>query len=184
MITHAQKSSPRPADLSPARYQENRRYVLGVLARRCRWLDSGQREDVFHDAYLVLLEKLASGALDAADMPGGQVRAYLTQTAIHKALDQGKRASRRPSVSLDRDDCAELRSPEPATEDHVIVRDDVRRLEDAVTRLPERRRKVVKLRYYLGCDPRQIQEQLGVSRDVYRHELERGTRAVVQALAA
>lgn len=178
------ETSPRPANHSSVRYQENRRYVLGVLSRRCRWLEPCQREDIFHDAYLVLLEKLASGALDADDMPAGQVRAYLTQTAIHKALDQGKRASRRLSVSLDRDDFAELRSPEPAIEDHVIVREDARRLQDAVTSLPERRQRVIKLRYYLGCDPQQIQEQLGVSRDVYRHELERGTRAVTQALAA
>jgi RNA polymerase sigma factor (sigma-70 family) len=183
MITHAQ-NSPRLAHLSPARYQENRRYVLGVLGRRCLWLDPSQREDVFHDAYLVLLEKLESGALGVDEMPAGQVRAYLTQTAIHKALDQGKRASRRRNVSLDRDDCAELRSPEPTIEEHVIVRDDARRLREAVTDLPDRRQKVVKLRYYLGCDPQQIQDQLGVSRDVYRHELERGTRAVVQALAA
>jgi RNA polymerase sigma factor (sigma-70 family) len=183
MITHTGKT-PLPAQNPSTDYQENRRYVLGVLGRRCRWLEPCEREDIFHDAYLVLLEKLAGGTLDAGDMPAGQVRAYLTQTAIHKALDQGKRASRRRSVSLDRDDAAELRSPEPSIEERVIARDDARRLDDAVTRLPERRQQVIKLRYYLGCDPRQIQERLGVSRDVYRHELERGTRAVTAALAA
>jgi RNA polymerase sigma factor (sigma-70 family) len=183
MITHPQHS-PRPAHLSPAGYQENRRYVLGVLGRRCRWLDPSAREDVFHDAYLVLLEKLENGALVADDMPPAQIRAYLTQTAIHKALDQRKRASRRHLVSLDRDDAAEIGSREPAIEERVIINDDARRLQAAVDHLPERRQKVVKLRYYLGCEPDQIQEQLGVSRDVYRHELERGTRAVIEALAA
>lgn len=178
------ESSLHPVNHSSVRYQENRRYVLGVLSRRCRWLEPSQREDVFHDAYLVLLEKRQSGALDVDDMPVGQVRAYLTQTAIHKALDQGKRVARRQSVSLDSDDFAELRSPEAAIEEQVIARDDARRLQDAVTLLPERRQQVIKLRYYLGCDPQQIQERLGVSRDVYRHELERGTRAVTQALAA
>jgi RNA polymerase sigma factor (sigma-70 family) len=178
-------NSPNTSSVSQStRYQENRRYVLGVLSRRCRWLDPTQREDLFHDAYLVLLEKADTGALDIADMPPAQIRAYLTQTAIHKALDQGKRASRRRNVALDRDDCAEMSSPAPAIEDYVIFREDVRRLQDAVTRLPERRQNVVKLRYYLGCEPQQIQDQLGVSRDVYRHELERGTRAVVAALAA
>ena len=132
----------------------------------------------------MLLEKRRSGALDTDDMPAGQVRAYLTQTAIHKALDQGKRAARHHSVSLDRDDFVELGSPGPAIEEQVIAREDARRLQDAVTLLPERRRQVIKLRYYLGCDPREIQERLGVSRDVYRHELERGTRAVIEAVAA
>lgn len=183
MNTHPH-NSPRPDHTSPARYQENRRYVLGVLGRRCPWLEHSLREDIFHDAYLVLLEKLESGALDADDMPAGQIRAYLTQTAIHKALDQCKHAARRRLVSLDRDDAAEIGSREPAIEDRIIVREDARRLQDAVELLPDRRQKVVKLRYFLGCEPDQIQQQLGVSRDVYRHELERGTRAVVQALAA
>jgi DNA-directed RNA polymerase specialized sigma24 family protein len=87
-------------------------------------------------------------------------------------------------VSLDREGCGELRSPEPEIEERVIVREDARRVGDAMTRLPERRQKVLKLRYLLGFDPDQIQRQLGVSRDVYRHELERGTRAVTAAVAA
>jgi RNA polymerase sigma factor (sigma-70 family) len=130
------------------------------------------------------MEKLESGALGSDTMPVGQVRAYLTQTAIHKALDQGKAASRRRSVSLDSDDFGELRSPEPPTEERIMIRDETRRLQDAVTLLPERRQKVVALRYFLGCEPEEIQKQLGVTRDVYRHELERGTRTVVQSLAA
>jgi RNA polymerase sigma factor (sigma-70 family) len=173
----------RPVHTSSARYREDRRYVIGVLARRCRWLDRSGLEDVFHDAYLVLLEKTEAGTLDA-EMELPQVRAYLTQTAINKALDQGRRAWRRRSLSLDRDDCAELRSPEPEIEERVIVREDARRLGDAMTTLPERRQKVLGLRYWLGLDPDQIQRQLGVSRDVYRHELERGTRAVAAAVAA
>ncbi len=177
------KSSSRPVPSTSGSYREDRRYVLAVLARRCRRLDRSQLEDAFHDAYLVMLEKFETGALDASQMPRGQARAYLTQTAIFKALEQGKRASRR-SVSLDRDDCAELRSPEPETEERVILREDARRLDEAITSLPERRRQVLGLRFYLGFEPDQIQRRLGVSRDVYRHELERGTRAVTAAVAA
>ncbi len=173
----------RPVPSSPARYREDRRYVIGVLARRCGWLDRGGLEDLFHDAYLVLLEKREAGTVEA-EMSAGQVRAYLTQTAINKALDQGKWARRRRSLSLDRDDSAELRSPEPEIEDRVIVREDARRVGDAMTMLPERRQKVLTLRYLLGFEPDQIQRRLGVSRDVYRHELERGTRAVTAAVAA
>lgn len=165
-------------------YQEHRRYVLSVLSRRCRWLEPSRREDLLHDAFVVLLEKHQNGVLQIDLMPPGQVRAYLTQTALHKALDERKRASRRRSVSLDAEEQGELSSTEATIEERVIARDDARRLSDAVADLPERRRRVVKLRYYLGYGPQQVQRQLGVSRDVYRHELERGTRAVVQAFAA
>jgi RNA polymerase sigma factor (sigma-70 family) len=176
------RPTARPVHTSTARYRDDRRYVLGVLARRCRWLDRCQLEDVFHDAYLVLLEKREAGALDE-EMAAGQVRAYLTQTAINKALDLGKWSSRRKAMSLDRDGATELRSPEPEIEERVIVREDARRLGDAMTTLPERRQKVLTLRYLFGFDPDQIQRQLGVSRDVYRHELERGTRTVTAAIA-
>jgi RNA polymerase sigma factor (sigma-70 family) len=173
----------RPVHTSAARYRGDRRYVIGVLARRCRWLDGGGLEDVFHDAYLVLLEKAEAGMLEG-EMGPPQVRAYLTRTAINKALDHGRRSRRRRAMSLDRDDCAELRSPEPEIEERVIVREDARRVGDAMTTLPERRQKVLGLRYLLGLDPDQIQRRLGLSRDVYRHELERGTRAVAAAVAA
>jgi RNA polymerase sigma factor (sigma-70 family) len=182
METLAQPTA-RPVHTSSARYAEDRRYVLGALARRCRWLDRSQLEDVFHDAYLVLLEKLETGALDGA-MADAQVRAYLTQTAINKALDLGKWSARRKAMSLDREGCAELRSPEPEIEERVIVREDARRVGDAMTTLPERRQKVLTMRYLFGFEPDQIQQSLGVSRDVYRHELERGTRAVTAAVAA
>jgi RNA polymerase sigma factor (sigma-70 family) len=165
-------------------YQEHRRYVLSVLSRRCGWLEPSRREDLLHDAFVVLLEKQQSGALQLDLMPPGQVRAYLTQTALHKALDERKRASRRRSVSLDAEEQGELSSTEPSIEERVIARDDTRRLGDAVAHLPERRRRVIKLRYFLGYGPQQVQRQLGVSRDVYRHELERGTRAVIQAYAS
>jgi RNA polymerase sigma factor (sigma-70 family) len=169
---------------SSGSYGEDRRYVLSVLGRRCGWLDPSQLEDVFHDAYLVLLEKFEAGDLDAAAMPPAQARAYLTTTAINKAFEQGRRSSRRRSVPLDREGCSELRSPEPEIEERIIAREDARCLGDAIARLPERRQKVLKLRYYLGFEPDQIQRKLGVSRDVYRHELERGTRALTVAVAA
>jgi hypothetical protein len=54
-------------------YEHHRGYVLGVLARRCRWLDP-------------------------EDMHAREVRAYLTQTAVNKALNERQRAERRLTV--------------------------------------------------------------------------------------
>jgi hypothetical protein len=73
-------------------YEDHRSYVLGVLRRKCGWLDQDEREAAYHDAYAVMLEKERDGRLDTAAMDPRQLRAYITQTAIHKALDEGKRA--------------------------------------------------------------------------------------------
>src|SRR6266516_2788462 len=129
-------------------YEQHRAYVLGVLGRRCRWLDASDREATLHDAYVVLLEKQRSGELDPARMHEEQVRAYLTQTALHKALDERKRAWRRLTVPLDGE-----------------------RLREIVAGLPERQQLVVKLRYFLERTPQEIQRDLGVSERVYRRAL-------------
>src|SRR5262249_9030991 len=91
-------------DHASSDYERHRDYVLAVLSRRCGWLHPSHREALFHDAYAVFLEKQRDGHLDTGVMRTPQVRAYLTQTALNKAMDEGKRAGRRRSVSLDDED--------------------------------------------------------------------------------
>ncbi len=67
-------------------YEANRDYVLAVLRRRCGWLDPSDREALVQDAYTFLLEKQRDGVLDLDAMHAQQVRAYVTQTALNKAL--------------------------------------------------------------------------------------------------
>src|SRR5262245_44058844 len=94
-------SAAKPSLNASAIYEDHRAYVLGVLGRRCFWMDPSDREALLHDAFAVLLEKQSSGQLDTAALTTSQLRAYLTQTALNKAMDEGKRAWRRRSVSLD-----------------------------------------------------------------------------------
>src|SRR3954452_15365790 len=94
-------------DRHTSAYEDHRSYVLAVLARRCRWLEPDEREVVLHDAWMILLEKEQRGTLDVAAMRGHQVRAYLVQTALNRALSEGRRASRTRNEPLgDRDDFA------------------------------------------------------------------------------
>jgi RNA polymerase sigma factor (sigma-70 family) len=170
---------------SVTHYEQHRAYVLNVLGKRCRWIDPPEREALLHDAYVVFLEKIGIGQLDM-EMPSHQVRAYLTQTALHKALDERKRRQRRPSVPFESDDGTEteLPSAEPSVDEQVIARALGRQVRQEISRLPRRRRLVVVMRWWLGASPAEIQRRLGLSERVYRHELERGTRAVIQSAAA
>ncbi|MGH2866724.1 MAG: RNA polymerase sigma factor [Solirubrobacteraceae bacterium] len=166
-------------------YAENRTYVLSVLGRRSSWLEPAEREALFHDACVVLLEKQRDGRLDASQMGGSQVRAYLTQTALHKAFDEHSRAGRRLSVSLDAEGFDPgLASSAASVEERVLTRDETRRVRDALARLPRRRELVVTLRLLFGLSPLEIQGRLGVSERVYRRELERGRRTVAATLRA
>jgi RNA polymerase sigma factor (sigma-70 family) len=170
-------------------YEQHREYVLKVIAKRCRWIAPTDREALLHDAYVVLLEKLHDGRLTLEEMDDLQVRAYLTRTALHKALDERKRTDRRPSVSLDTADdedgaTIELASAESSVEDQVIAHDQHMRLRQDIAAMPRRRQLVLTMRWWLGDTPEEIQRRLGVSERVYRRELERGTRVLTASLAA
>jgi hypothetical protein len=57
---------------------------------------------------------------------------------------------------------------------------DAARVQEIVDELPERRRAIVKLRYFLDCAPREIQSLLGIRERVYRRELERAMRQIAE----
>jgi RNA polymerase sigma factor (sigma-70 family) len=158
-------------------YEDHRAYVLGVLARRCRWLGAEDREAALHDAYAVLLEKQRDGVLDVEAMNEHQIRAYLTQTALNKALSEGQRAYRKTSVALEE---GGLEAPDGAiaTED-VLARDwDTARLREIVAELPERQQVVIALRYFFDRSPEEVQHYLGITERVYRREMERAMRTL------
>jgi RNA polymerase sigma factor (sigma-70 family) len=168
----------KPATYSSP-YEQHRDYVLSVLARRCGWLNVDDREAVFHDAYAVMLEKQQAGALDVEEMHERQLRAYLTQTAINKALDEGKRAERNRTESLG--DSA-FAAPDDARtpEDLAGAKIDGARMAEIVAELPQRRQAIVKLRFYFDRTPEEIQGYLDISERAYRRELERALRYIAE----
>lgn len=158
--------------LAPSPYEEHRTYVLAVLRRRCGWLDRSEQEGLLHDAYVVLLEKQRDGVIDLDAMRPPQVRAYLTQTALNKALDEGKRAGRKRSVALD-DNAMELPDEQPEADELLARTFDEARMREIVAELPERQQLIVKLRFFLGHSPAEVQRYLGVTERAYRRDLER-----------
>lgn len=162
-----------------AAYRAHRDYVLAVLARRCGWLDADEREAALHDAYVVMLEKQRASELDPASMPAQQLRAYLVQTAINKALDEGKRAERKRADPVG-DAMPALPDPEPGPEEHAEASQEGARVRELVAELPERQQAIVKLRFFFERTPAEIQDYLGITERTYRRQLERAMRAVCE----
>jgi RNA polymerase sigma factor (sigma-70 family) len=158
-------------------YLAHRDYVLSVLARRCGWLDPSDREAVFHDAYLVLLDKQQAGELEPDSMHPNQLRAYLTQTAINKALDEGKRAARKRNQPLE-DESLTLPDSAPEPDDVVATSFDDARVREIVSELSERSQAIVKMRFFFDRTPEEIQGMLSITSRVYRRELERAMRYI------
>lgn len=176
-----QTSRSRNRDARQTPYDEHREYVLGVLARRCGWLDPSDREALLHDAYAVFLEKLRDGLLNVDEMSAAQVRAYLTQTALNKAMDEGKRVGRRRAVSLDAATLGtEPADPGPGLDERLSSRLHDARVREIVAQLPERQQLIVKLRFFFNRTPQDIQRYLGITERVYRRELERASRQLAE----
>jgi DNA-directed RNA polymerase specialized sigma24 family protein len=168
-----------PPTRSP--YEQHRDYVLAVLGRRCGWLDPSDREAILHEAYAVLLEKQRDLRLDVDSMRPAQVRAYLTQTALNKAMDESKRAGRRRSVSLDDERLRfDPASPDTELDEQVSIRFEGAFLREIMAELPERRRTIVNLRFVFDRSPEEITRYLGVTERVYRRELELAARRIAE----
>lgn len=165
-------------------YEDHRDYVLRVLAWRASWLDPSEREAILHDAYAVFLEKQRDGVLDIGSMRPAQVRAYLAQTALHKALDEGKRAGRRRSVPLDEHSPeGDFAAAEAPLDESLSGKLDAERVREIVCELPERERRVVVLRFFFDRSPEEIQRHLGLSERTYRRLLERAMRTLAERYA-
>jgi RNA polymerase sigma factor (sigma-70 family) len=164
-------------DLFSARaYAEQRSYALGVLAKRCPWLQAAEREEMVHEAYLVMLEKHQRELVDLGAMHATQVRAYLVQTALHKALDAGKRAWRGRVTALH--DVSDVVDPATPPDELLLADADQEQVRELVATLPARQQAILRLRFQHERSPQQISRELGVTHRVYRRELERAKRRI------
>jgi RNA polymerase sigma factor (sigma-70 family) len=169
----------RSADRTAA-YEQHRRYVLAVLARRCRWLADDEREALLHDAWATMLEKERSGALDLAAMAPQQVRAYVTQTALNRALDESRRARMRDEPLGDEDRVA---APAIALADVVDADVEAVRVREILGELTARQQTIVKLRFFFDRSPDEVQSLLGITERAYRRDLERALALVGERFA-
>jgi RNA polymerase sigma factor (sigma-70 family) len=178
--THASAGTRRRGRPEPTPYEQHRDYVLAVLSRRCGWLSRDEREEAFHDAYAVVLEKERDGVLDLHGMASQQVRAFLTQTAINKGLDEGKRAGRKRSVPLDDDSGLDKPDARRSPDELAVAKIDGARVREIVAELPARGQAIVKLRFFFDRSPEEIQRSLDITERTYRRELERALRHILE----
>ncbi len=153
-------------------YERNKAIALVVLRKRCPWLAADEREGVYHDAYATLLQKHRDGALDLEEMHEAQVRSYLLTASIHRALNQSARSESR-LVTPTEAPGVDLPDPMIGTADRLADESELAPVRELVEELPERRRAVIKLRFWLGLSVPEIKAVLGISERAYRKEIER-----------
>jgi len=132
--------------------------------------DRNAAEDLVQEAFI----RLARHAHRIED--SSKSAAYLRSIVLNLARDH----NRRGLVSLRHHAPAD---EERATaEDEVVLRDDQRRVIDALRELPLRQRDCVVLRYYFDSGIAEIAETLGISQNSVKTHLKRGLVALERRL--
>jgi RNA polymerase sigma-70 factor (ECF subfamily) len=135
-------------------------------------------QDIAADTWLQVVRRLAGFRGDEQAW-----RAWLFTTARRRAIDEGRRQSRRPMTTLD--EMPEARLPlSPDTADIAIERCSTRSVLELVARLPALQAEVILLRVVAGLDTESVARLMGRSPGAVRVAAHRGLRRLAQILAA
>ena len=142
-------------------------------------LDEHAREDAYSSAWAASLAALGPRVDGMSDT---ELRNYLFAAITTHAGKELRRRGRKPAELLGDDDPGADAEDDPA--ERLVHREEQHVLRDALGSLPERRRRVVTLRYAVGLSPEEICELVdGLTPRSYRKEITRGIKDLASGLA-
>jgi RNA polymerase sigma-70 factor (ECF subfamily) len=152
--TLAQRIRSGDREALGALYDRHAGRAMGTAMRVVR--DHAQAEDVVHDAFVVVWQKI--GRFDASR---GSVRGWLLTIVRNRAIDQVRR--RRSSIDVDTaDEHSLLRTGADPTQEGAIEEIRAEHVRRAIGDLPDDQRIAIELAYFRGHTYREIAEITGV----------------------
>lgn len=145
------------------------RLILAFLRRN--WPDPGEVQDLRQEAYARIYEAARRG------LPA-QVKPFVMTTVRNLMIDRIRR-SRIVSIEAMADvESAGTRVDDITPERHLSARDELRRLQQGLARLPARCRQVVELRKIHGLSQREVATRMGIGEDAVERQTLLGMRAL------
>lgn len=139
--------------------------------------DESELEDICQDAFVKIYEA-------ARQEQPKSVKPFVFTVARNLLIDRARHARVIPiEAALDPEEI-NIASDEPSPERTVIARDELKRLQAALDRLPKRCREAVILRKVEGLSMREIAERMGVSIKTVDAHLVQGASALANILYA
>lgn len=156
------------------------REVLPLEAVLIQYLSRGGRsrtdvEDLRQDLY----EKVCSAARNGIPNP---TRPFVFTIARNLLVDRMRHEQVVPFDSVENIEELSLAIDEPAPDRVVIARQELRRLQAALEKLPERQRNAIIMRKINGLTIREIAQRAGVANRTVEEHLTEGIRALARTL--
>jgi RNA polymerase sigma-70 factor (ECF subfamily) len=130
-----------------------------------------------------LVQEVYARVYDAArkDMPE-QARPFVFATAHNLLVDRVRREKIVQFEAVSERDTLAVAADDPSPDRSAIARDELRRLQIALDRLPPRTREVVTMRRIDGLARAEIAQRLGISEVTVKWHLNEGLRALADDL--
>jgi RNA polymerase sigma-70 factor (ECF subfamily) len=142
-----------------------------------RWRHIIDPNDVIQETYC----RIASlTAVDHIRNPAG----YFHRTAHSVAVDVMRRSGVINFTSATENEWLNVVDSEPLADQALAASQELKRVNGLLSQLSDTCRRAIELRRIEGVSQREAAERLGVSEDVVRNHLVRGTQRVLKALAA
>ncbi len=165
------------ADEADRAFSELWRDANPALLRYLRVIAPETAEDIAADTWVQVVRGLGAFRGDEAAW-----RAWLFTIARHRAIDEGRRRSRRPVVSVP--EVADVTSPDnPDPADLVLEKLSTRAAVALIATLPRLQAEVILLRVVAGLDTPAVARLVGRSPGAVRVAAHRGLRQLAATLA-
>jgi RNA polymerase sigma factor (sigma-70 family) len=139
------------------------------------WRDKGEVEDFCQDVYVKVYETARSEAPKS-------VKPFVFAIARNLLINRVKRAQIVPIETASDLDALNIAVDEPDAERAAIARDELRRVQSALDRLPRRCREAVTLRKIEGLSMQEIATRMGISLNTVHAHLVEGSSTLADIL--
>ncbi len=139
------------------------------------WRNRSDVEDLVQDVYIHLYEAALK------EIPA-RPHQFVFATARNLLIDRARRAQIIPIEAMPDLDVFDIAPDVPGPERHVISRDELRRLQEALDRLPARKRDAIVLARLEGLTGREISQRMGLAEATVSHHLSSGIAALADIL--
>ncbi len=152
------------SELFALNYDRMKNTAIGILH------DPEAAQDVVQDTFERCLKKIDT----LQSLPEKAQSVYLLTALRHNALNRLHKTGAHPSIPLE-----EIPDTDVSVEEHAIRNLTVEEVKDAISKLPDSIKDVLRYKYLLELSDSEIAKTLGVSKTTVRVYLMRARRAVL-----